>query len=64
MEEKIQLSFSIKKEEKQSERDWNLFLDKDSFDEVGKIAGNSEYNEKGELKDFTPPNFIRDWKHR
>ena len=35
-----------------------FILDKDSFDEVGKIAGNSEYNEKGELKDFTPANFL------
>tara|TARA_B100000579_G_scaffold408903_1_gene397429 strand:- start:2433 stop:3995 length:1563 start_codon:yes stop_codon:yes gene_type:complete len=35
-----------------------FILDRDSFDEVGKIAGNSEYNEKGELKDFTPANFL------
>ena len=35
-----------------------FILDRDSFDEVGKIAGNSEYNQKGELKDFTPANFL------
>ena len=35
-----------------------ILLDKDSFHEIGKIAGKSEYDEKGELKNFTPSNFI------
>ena len=29
-------------------------LDKKSFDEVGKIAGHSEYDTEGTLKNFTP----------
>tara|TARA_B100000676_G_scaffold153720_1_gene151681 strand:+ start:2161 stop:3708 length:1548 start_codon:yes stop_codon:yes gene_type:complete len=33
-------------------------LDKNSFHEIGKIAGNSEYNEAGDLENFTPANFI------
>ena len=36
----------------------NLFLDKNSFHEIGKIAGKAEYNEKGELVNFTPSNFV------
>ena len=35
-----------------------VILDKNSFDEVGKISGNPEYDENGELKDFTPANFL------
>jgi len=35
-----------------------IILDKNSFDEVGKIAGNPEYDENGELKNFTPANFL------
>ena len=36
----------------------DLLLDKDSFHEIGKIAGKAKYNEKGELEDFTPSNFV------
>ena len=36
----------------------NLLLDKDSFHEIGKIAGKAEYNEKGKLEKFTPANFV------
>ncbi len=36
----------------------DLLLDKDSFHEIGKIAGKSEYDEKGKLKKFTPSNFV------
>ena len=35
-----------------------LLLDKDSFHEIGKIAGKAKYDENGNLKDFTPSNFI------
>jgi acetyl-CoA carboxylase carboxyltransferase component len=35
-----------------------LLLDKDSFREVGKIAGVGMYDEKGELTGFRPSNFI------
>ena len=33
-------------------------LDKDSFHEIGKIAGNTEYKSNGDIKNFTPTNFI------
>ncbi len=33
-------------------------VDKDSFHEVGKLAGVSVYDEDGELKSFTPSNFV------
>ena len=33
-------------------------LDRDSFREIGKIAGKGTYDEQGELKDFSPSNFI------
>ncbi len=36
----------------------NILLDKNSFHEIGKIAGKAEYNEKGELINFVPSNFI------
>ena len=36
----------------------DLLLDKSSFDEVGKIAGDAEKDEKGEISDFTPSNFV------
>ena len=36
----------------------NLILDKNSFDEIGKISGSASYNEKGELENFTPANFL------
>ena len=36
----------------------DIILDKDSFDEIGKISGSSEYNDNGELKNFTPANFL------
>ena len=36
----------------------NLLFDKDTFHEIGKIAGKAEYNEKGELVNFTPSNFV------
>ncbi len=35
-----------------------LLLDKNSFHEIGKIAGKAKYDENGNLKDFTPSNFI------
>ena len=33
-------------------------LDKDSFHEIGKIAGNAKYNNAGEIENFIPANFI------
>ena len=36
----------------------DLLLDKNSFHEIGKIAGKAEYNEKGELIKFKPSNFV------
>ncbi len=36
----------------------DIILDKDSFDEVGKISGSSNYNDNGELESFTPANFL------
>ena len=33
-------------------------LDDNSFHEIGKIAGNAQYNEVGDLENFTPANFI------
>ena len=33
-------------------------LDEGSFREVGSLAGFAEYDESGELKDFTPANFV------
>jgi len=36
----------------------DLLLDKNSFHEIGKIAGKSEYNDEGELIKFIPSNFI------
>ena len=36
----------------------NLLFDKNSFHEFGKIAGKAQYNENGELENFTPSNFV------
>ena len=36
----------------------DIILDKDSFDEIGKISGSTIYNDNGELEDFTPANFL------
>ena len=36
----------------------NLLFDKDTFHEIGKIAGKAKYDEKGELINFTPSNFV------
>ncbi len=36
----------------------NIILDKDSFDEIGKISGSSKYNDNGDLEDFVPGNFL------
>ena len=36
----------------------DLLLDKESFHEIGKIAGKAVYNEDGELIKFTPSNFV------
>ncbi len=36
----------------------DLLLDKDSFHEIGKIAGKAEYDENGELIKFIPSNFV------
>lgn len=33
-------------------------LDENSFREIGKIAGRGDYDEAGELRDFSPSNFI------
>ena len=33
-------------------------LDENSFHEIGKIAGNAQYNKAGDLENFTPANFI------
>jgi len=33
-------------------------LDKKSFNEVGKMAGHSEYDEDGNIENFTPANFV------
>ena len=33
-------------------------LDENSFDEVGKVAGHSDYDENGKLQGFTPANFV------
>ena len=33
-------------------------LDKDSFHEIGKIAGTAGYNKDGEIENFMPANFI------
>tara|TARA_Y100000996_G_scaffold414717_1_gene406474 strand:+ start:2985 stop:4547 length:1563 start_codon:yes stop_codon:yes gene_type:complete len=35
-----------------------IILDNKSFQEIGKISGDAEYNENGELKNFTPANFL------
>ncbi|NNL89513.1 MAG: methylmalonyl-CoA carboxyltransferase [Marinicaulis sp.] len=35
-----------------------LLLDKNSFREIGKIAGKAAYNDDGELEGFSPSNFI------
>ena len=37
----------------------DLLLDKNSFHEIGKIAGKSEYNDEGEMIKFIPSNFIK-----
>jgi len=36
----------------------DLFLDKNSFREIGKIAGKGSYDAKGDLEDMSPANFI------
>ena len=36
----------------------SIILDDGSFQEIGKIAGDAEYDENGDLKDFTPANFL------
>ena len=36
----------------------DLLLDKNSFREIGKIAGKAEYDEDGNLKNFIPANFV------
>ena len=36
----------------------DIILDRDSFDEIGKLSGSASYNDKGELEDFTPANFL------
>lgn len=36
----------------------DVFVDPDSFHEVGKLAGVSEYDEDGALKHFMPSNFV------
>ena len=36
----------------------NLLLDKDTFQEQGKIAGGAHLNDSGEIIKFTPSNYI------
>ncbi len=36
----------------------DFILDKDSFDEIGKISGSANLNDSGELEEFTPANFL------
>ena len=36
----------------------DFILDKDSFDEIGKISGSANLNDLGELEEFTPANFL------
>ena len=36
----------------------DLLLDKNSFHEIGKIAGKAEYDKEGNLQKFTPTNFV------
>jgi len=36
----------------------DCIVDENSFHEIGKLAGVGEYDENGELKNFTPSNFI------
>ncbi len=36
----------------------NAITDPGSFHEIGKLAGVGEYDENGDLKDFTPSNFV------
>ncbi len=36
----------------------DLLLDNKSFDEIGKISGSSVYNDKDELENFIPANFL------
>ena len=36
----------------------DLLLDKDSFHEIGKIAGKASYDKTGELEKFIPSNFV------
>ncbi len=36
----------------------NLLLDKNTFHEIGKIAGKAEYDDNGELIKLTPSNFV------
>ena len=33
-------------------------LDKESFEEIGKVAGGAEYDDEGNLTSLTPANFI------
>ena len=35
-----------------------MLLDKNSFEEVGKISGGIEHNDDGSIESFTPANFI------
>ena len=36
----------------------DLLLDKESFEEIGKVAGGAEYDDEGNLTSLTPANFI------
>ena len=36
----------------------DILLDKDSFEEMGKIAGGAEYDDEGNISSLTPANFI------
>ena len=47
-----------KKGKKTLRERFDLILDEESFDEIGKISGSSIYNDKGELENFIPANFL------
>ena len=53
---KLLLNIIIKAE--RHKRETRFILDKDSFDEIGKISGSANYNENNKLEDFIPANFL------
>ena len=53
---KSSVKIQHEKEENFKER-FDIILDNNSFDEIGKISGSSSYNDDGELEDFTQETF-------